>query len=413
MLNKLANKILIVVLFFSYIYEIQYNIFPWDFPVMLGLVGIILYVISPRIRIYCYQQDWKVLKLSMVFIPILIVSLLSIIINKTSDLYFVKLAILTPIRIFGLIPIMLLIKHTYGKIHYTTIIWLFLICGIIQMFLAISMWLIPSLKNNLYTLLASSELSDMILEKTDGFRLNGFGTNFFGSGIVHGFMLILAILLLLTKNTTMRSNIMVMFICIILFLGGMMMARTTLVGACFAIIIYLLSQRNWLSNFKLFLGFLLIISLSIMILSRISTSLFGQFESLFEFGFEMFFNYFAWGEVSTSSTDIMMNMYIFPKDFYTWLLGDGLWTDSLTGFYYMGTDIGYCRMIFYFGIIGTLTFFICCKKMIAYISNRGIGINKSIFFIIFILICTLNLKGFTSMFTLLSPFYFCDKINNL
>lgn len=413
MLNKLANKILIVILFFSYIYEIHYNIFPWDFPVMLGFLGIILYVTSPKIRTYCYQQDWKVLRLSMLFIPILIVSLLSIIINQTSDLYFVKLAILTPIRIFGLIPIMLLIKHTYGKIHYTTIIWLFLICGVVQIFLAISMWLVPGLKNNLYTLLAFSEISEIILERTDGLRLNGFGTNFFGSGIIHGFMLILAILLLLTKNATMRNNIMVILICIILFIGGMMMARTTLIGGCFALLIYLLSQRNWLSSFKLLGGFILVICLSLTIISRTSTSLFSQFESLFEFGFEMFINYFTWGEISTSSTDVMINMYIFPKNFYTWLLGDGLWTDSLNGYYYMGTDIGYCRMIFYFGIIGTLTFFICCKKFISSIYNRGIGIDKIVFSIFFAFLCTLNLKGFTGIFTLLSPFYFCDQIKKI
>ena len=60
----------------------------------------------------------------------------------------------------------------------------------------------------------------------------------------------------------------------------------------------------------------------------------------------MFLNYFTSGKLSTESTDVMMNMYVFPDNLSTWLIGDGIWTDPRTGFYYKGTDIGYCRMIF-------------------------------------------------------------------
>lgn len=413
MLNKLANKILIVILFFSYIYEIHYNIFPWDFPVMLGLVSILTYIISPKLRTYCQQENWDILRLSITFFPILLVALVSLIINQTSDLYFIKLAILTPIRLFGLIPIILLIKQTYGNVHYTTILRLFLTCGIIQIFLAFSMWFIPGLRDNLYSLLASTELSDMILERTDGYRLNGFGTNFFGSGIIHGFMLILTMLLLLSYDTQATKHIVIISIFLIIFAGGMMMARTTVIGAAFAVFLYVISQKSWQYTTKLLLGFIAILCFCFLIFSRVISSYFEQFEVLFTFGFEMVLNYFTSGKLSTESTDVMMNMYVFPDNLSTWLIGDGIWTDPQTGFYYKGTDIGYCRMIFYFGSLGTTIFFACCKKIVSHICNRGIGLNKFIFSIFFIYICILNLKGFTGLFTLLFPFYFCDRIEKV
>ena len=59
-------------------------------------------------------------------------------------------------------------------------------------------------------------------------------------------------------------------------------------------------------------------------------------------------------------------MIVFPDNFKTWLIGDGYienpyrrdpyYVGPNYGGYYMGTDIGYLRFIFYFGLIGLVTF---------------------------------------------------------
>ena len=73
-------------------------------------------------------------------------------------------------------------------------------------------------------------------------------------------------------------------------------------------------------------------------------------------------------------------MYVFPDNVKTWIIGDGYFdgpsnTDpyyvgpTMTGFY-MWTDVGYLRLIFYFGLIGLFTFMLfffkcgqaCAKK---------------------------------------------------
>ena len=54
-------------------------------------------------------------------------------------------------------------------------------------------------------------------------------------------------------------------------------------------------------------------------------------------------------------------MIVWPESLKTWIIGDGYienpasdpnFLGEVTGGYYRGTDIGYLRYIFYFGIIG-------------------------------------------------------------
>ena len=67
-----------------------------------------------------------------------------------------------------------------------------------------------------------------------------------------------------------------------------------------------------------------------------------------------------------------MNMFVFPNNLKTWLIGDGYfdnpygrdpyYTGPIWHGFYQQTDVGYLRFIFYFGIIGMLFFaFYMCK----------------------------------------------------
>lgn len=88
------------------------------------------------------------------------------------------------------------------------------------------------------------------------------------------------------------------------------------------------------------------------------------------FGFEGFFSLWETGKWQTSSNDILLeHMIVFPDNWRTWLIGDGYaanpldpaffdpyYTGPVYHGYYMGTDIGYLRYIFYFGLTGTVLF---------------------------------------------------------
>ena len=59
---------------------------------------------------------------------------------------------------------------------------------------------------------------------------------------------------------------------------------------------------------------------------------------------------------SATSLNIMKRMEKMPS-ILTWIIGDGYFQLD-NGGYYMGTDLGYLRMIFYYGLIGTIMMFL-------------------------------------------------------
>lgn len=89
-----------------------------------------------------------------------------------------------------------------------------------------------------------------------------------------------------------------------------------------------------------------------------------QAKSLFRFGFEGFFSLAENGHWEVSSNEKLKSMVVFPETLHTWIIGDGYFENSRNdpnylgaatdqGFY-MGTDVGYLRFIFYFGVMGLI-----------------------------------------------------------
>jgi len=155
--------------------------------------------------------------------------------------------------------------------------------------------------------------------------------------------------------------------------------------------------------------------LATVIIVSLPSSFKNKIEQSAEFGFEMFINYFEKGELSAKSTDQLFDMYdIYPDNAKTWIIGNGYWTDPIyQDHYYMDTDVGYARMIFYFGIIGLFIYF-SYQVAVARSANLATGGKYKPFFVTLIaLLLILNLKGFTDMSQTLSLFLFIspDNIN--
>jgi len=75
------------------------------------------------------------------------------------------------------------------------------------------------------------------------------------------------------------------------------------------------------------------------------------FHGYLRFGFEAFFNWVETGEFSTSSTDVLETMWVWPTDIRTWLIGRGVF-----GVFETNSDIGYCNFIALCGLIGMVIF---------------------------------------------------------
>ncbi len=165
---------------------------------------------------------------------------------------------------------------------------------------------------------------------------------------------------------------------LLIALVGNMIARTTTVGVGLALLFWvtcLFSQDiNAISNNKyLWKWFMVILLITIpVIVWKYNTDI--NFKGNIRFAFEGFFSLAEKGEWDVHSNNILKNMIVFPDNLKTWLIGDGYienpkidpyYTGKIHGGYYMSTDIGYLRFIFYFGIFGLLSFiyfFIACTK---------------------------------------------------
>ncbi len=104
-----------------------------------------------------------------------------------------------------------------------------------------------------------------------------------------------------------------------------------------------------------------------------------EVQDFFRFGFEGFFNYFETGKWETDSTAKLETMVVWPEELRTWIIGDGYFInsrydpnylgDATDQGFYMGTDVGYLRFLFYFGIAGLVwivayivySAIVCCK----------------------------------------------------
>ena len=176
----------------------------------------------------------------------------------------------------------------------------------------------------------------------------------------------------IAKNAKLMYTYILAFIFI--FVVGSMVGRTTSIGGCIALIYLLWKNRKTIfsfKNIKVLVVFVLVAVVGIGIIIYLYNSN-SAFKENVRFAFEGFFNWWELGQWTTTSTERWETMFVWPDNMKTWMIGDGYFAGpsgndpyyvgpANYGFY-KGTDIGYLRFIFYFGLIGLFMFMLYfCK----------------------------------------------------
>ncbi len=170
-------------------------------------------------------------------------------------------------------------------------------------------------------------------------------------------------------------------------------ARTMLIFHL-AIFIYLFSRLSLSTISKIFKFLIICIVFLISIyiyVYNFEYSLIEKLDGINKFMFEILYNYFDSGSISSKSTDELQGMY-FPLSFDTFLFGDWRYSDQY-GLAYMRTDAGYMRNTLLFGapmiIFLALSEIILLKGVARYFSNgykieyyRLLGILSFIIFLL-------------------------------
>ena len=149
---------------------------------------------------------------------------------------------------------------------------------------------------------------------------------------------------------------------------GNMVARTTIVGSVIGLALVFLyffsSSHISYSKVKL-LGWSAAILVLVVSFFAWLYNTNDIMHSNLRFAFEGLFSLVETGRWQVDSNDVLVSMYVFPDNPKTWIIGDGYFSNprsdpnflgEVTHGYYMHTDVGYSRFLFYFGIIGLAVF---------------------------------------------------------
>lgn len=270
-----------------------------------------------------------------------------------------------------------IIKTVHGKLSITLVAnYLIAVC-VFQCIMAILIDNVPAIKNAVDPYIY---MDQGFMEKTG--RLYSLGACLDTAGMRFSLVLVmLARILLNIQKTTYKKWLWLYLVAYaIIIVIGNMMARTTSVGMVLSVIYLVMSsglhKLELLPSTRVLWTWIGCIALLAVpyIVYKYNTDY--DFYKDIRFAFEGFFALFEEGEWEVGSNTQLKNMIVWPDNFKTWIIGDGYFgnpkTDpyylgEITGGYYMGTDIGYLRFIFYMGLTGLLAFsiFMCRAAQMA------------------------------------------------
>ena len=246
-------------------------------------------------------------------------------------------------------------------------------------------------------------------------RLYSFGVGLDPSGVRFAVILIMiAGVLTLSKVVKKSIGLMIFyFLCFaIISVLGNIISRTTTVGMGLGLFAFAVSTGLYkfvikVSRIRIMRVFAVVLAMGIpLTIYFYNTN--ASFHDQIEYGFEVFFNLFESGDFQTGSTDELSSMWVWPHDTQTWLIGSGLFRSQSSDFTYF-SDIGYCRFIFYSGLIGFTVFGLYFVYNAIYFAIRYPR-YRYIFLLMIVVTFVIWTKVATDIFQLYALFYaFTDE----
>lgn len=216
------------------------------------------------------------------------------------------------------------------------------------------------------------------------------GTVFFGLSTLYGLVFLFFVRQCCDSQRFTFQDIIVG---VILLVGGFFTGRTFFIGLGIAGIYFLCSSFSIRSKILiLFKVLLLLIGIIWVVWMLLPPEFYDQIYNLLYYVFEFAFNYFQFGELTTTSSEHLLNNMYFEVSLKTFFFGDGRYT-GFDGAYYMHTDAGFLRNILFFGIGGLIL--LCCTDIYLLFGNKRVRSEGNLKFSIFIFLymAIIHIKG--------------------
>lgn len=376
---KYLVHIISVILTSFYFFPIE-TVFLPGMNTKMALAGIGLLILGKRLaqrRDAGINKDFFVL--SLLALGISLISLLTMTINNTPDASFLTYFVSMWVWMGGAYTVVRWLDTAYGYVNVRLVCNQLIAVCVIQCLIAWTKDVYPPLQAWVDSFVGG----EAFMGNTKEARLSGIGAALDVAGLRFSAVVVM-IGYILSKAEELSHKQVVTYLISFLIIAiiGNMMSRTTTVGVGLALVYWiystnLLSLKQNIKNQKLWfwLGGILCVIIPVFIYLYFAND---TFYKNIRFGFEGFFSLWETGEWQTSSNDILLeHMVVFPDNWVTWLIGDGYaanpmdktlsffdpyYTGPIYHGYYKGTDIGYLRYIFYFGLMGTMIFILFMWK---------------------------------------------------
>ena len=327
---------------------------------------LIVMVVLFRKKEFVLPGDFMML---LVFAAVVsITALFSINFNQTPDDTYVTYIRSVIIWVCAAFFVCYCIWRMHGRLDVPLIVYYLAAVCVFQCFIALAIRFVPAVQ----TFVDANFLQGQGFMHDTG-RLYGIGASLDVGGSRFAAVLV-ALAFLIEQDEDKRGNTprfwLVLAFCIITVIGNII-ARTTIVGTIIGLFyIFLMETKTLLSASKgdnvkgksSLSTWIIVLTFTIPVVILFYT-ISDPFQQLLRFGFEGFFSLVEKGEWDVSSNTALESMVVFPDEFRTWVIGDGYFENQINDVnyigeanrgYYKGTDIGYLRFIFYFGVIGLL-----------------------------------------------------------
>lgn len=332
---------------------------------IMAVLGLVVFMVQLAQRKKYLEKDYLFLALFAGLVSLS--GFFSMWYNDTNDTTYATYLVSMLVWLGGAYFVVELIKFIHGKASAVLVAnYLIAVC-VLQCIVALGVEMNPTVKS----LVDSAFPEGTYYDQRN--RMYGIGASLDVAGTRFSSVLCIIVCIGINYGKVLKKEWFI-FYClsfIIIATIGNMISRTTTVGVVLSLIFLIFVVLNMdkketsISKTRFWKWMIIIIGLSIPLIVYYYRYN-GVIYKNIRFAFEGFFSLVEKGEWDVHSNDMLQNMVVFPETLKTWIIGDGFffnpiksdpyYTGKMGTTFYMGTDIGYLRLIFYFGLVGLLLF---------------------------------------------------------
>lgn len=360
------------------------------------------------------QIDKGIFSVSLWAILVSLASLISMVLNNTPDDSYLGYVVSMWVWLAAAYFVVSAIKFTHGSVTIERVCVYLITVGVLQCFLAIAVDTIPVVKTFIDSILAG----EGFMGKNET-RLYGLGCALDVAGTRFSVLLVMIAFLLpkaaQKEKSGLYMTLLLVAFCVLVGIGSII-GRTTVVGAVLALLYMFYTfifKNNIPDDIRKKLMRWVVGGMFVGIVVAVGLYNFSpQWQKYFQFGFEGFFSLAETGRWEVHSNSQLAAQFLLPDNAWTWIIGDGYIASTTidpyyigkawTGFY-KGTDVGYSRFLFYFGLIGLVIFSLFFVKVCQVCANR-IKEYKYMFVIFLLINFIVWFKVSTDIFVVFAPF---------